>query len=601
MRIGSKGVIRHTEARRIGNMIAVKAYLGILPPDPLNRQPIVDPAQLLCAIAIPPGDPGLFNLAELPIFSRDDVMAVINAKQMRDLHHIKSVGRGSKNDAPPFGLQLPDFGHCASEEVIFRRFRRKAFGHLIQLCTPYSCTNKQRQIPFFQPRPIDQFHPIHQRRHRHQWQRERPPRPIVADDVHHERPERGRARDRLIHIKNSEAVLLCGHCSAIFILQLAGKKGIAQLSSPMQEKADFAEAQSGDRTVIRFHGRLTLARIGNLSERLGALAHPGCIVDLSEIERIDTIGAWVVHKFATAQHATISGADPVAQRLLQLVANSGEEVRVRPEAQNPVIQVLGQVGDAVAEAGRTMVGLVSFLGAIVVELLAILRHPSKLRLNAVVHRFELVGVNALGIIGLMSFLIGIVIAQQGAVQLAEFGLQSMTVNLVGIASARELGVLMTAIMVAGRSGSAFAAQLGTMKLTEEIDAMRTIGVSPISALVIPRMAAAILMMPLLGFYATIMAMIGGGLFCWGSLGIPPAAYIDGLQGSVRMIDMTVGLIKAPVFGLLIALTGCYQGMQVQGDAEQVGLRTTAAVVQAIFLVIVLDAFFAVFFTAIGWD
>lgn len=369
----------------------------------------------------------------------------------------------------------------------------------------------------------------------------------------------------------------------------------------MLEMADFTEERSGERTVIRFLGRLTLARMGSLPDRLGALATPGCIIDLGKIERIDTIGAWVVHKFAEAQGATIAGAGPDAQRLLQLVANSGEDVQVRPETPNPIVQVLGQVGSAVAEAGRTMVGLVSFLGAIILELLTILRHPSKLRLNAVIHRFELVGVNALGIIGLMSFLIGIVIAQQGAVQLAEFGLQSMTVNLVGIASARELGVLMTAIMVAGRSGSAFAAQLGTMKLTEEIDAMRTIGVSPISALVIPRLAAAILMMPLLGFYATIMAMVGGGLFCWGSLGIPPATYVDGLQGSVRLIDMTVGLVKAPVFGLLIALTGCYQGMQVQGDAEQVGLRTTAAVVQAIFLVIVLDAFFAVFFTAIGWD
>ena len=160
---------------------------------------------------------------------------------------------------------------------------------------------------------------------------------------------------------------------------------------------------------------------------------------------------------------------------------------------------------------------------------------------------------------------------------------------------------MTAIMVAGRSGSAFAAQLGTMKLTEEIDAMRTIGVSPVEALVIPRMMSSVLMMPLLGFYATIISIIGGGLFCWVSLGIPPVTFIQRIREVVPMTDMYVGLVKAPVFGAIIGLSGCFQGMQVESNAEQVGLRTTSAVVQAIFLVIVLDAFFAVFFTAIGWS
>jgi phospholipid/cholesterol/gamma-HCH transport system permease protein len=140
-----------------------------------------------------------------------------------------------------------------------------------------------------------------------------------------------------------------------------------------------------------------------------------------------------------------------------------------------------------------------------------------------------------------------------------------------------------------------------MKLTEEIDAMRTIGVSPIEALVLPRFYAAVLMMPLIGFFASILSMVGGGLFCWVSLDMPPATYVQGLRDAVLMTDMYVGLIKAPVFGGIIALAGCYNGMQVEGNAEQVGLRTTAAVVQAIFLVIVLDAFFAVFFQAIGWD
>jgi phospholipid/cholesterol/gamma-HCH transport system permease protein len=165
---------------------------------------------------------------------------------------------------------------------------------------------------------------------------------------------------------------------------------------------------------------------------------------------------------------------------------------------------------------------------------------------------------------------------------------------------RELGVLMTAIMVAGRSGSAFAAQIGTMKLTEEIDAMRTIGVSPIEALVIPRLLASVVMMPLLGFYAACIAIIGGAFISAFTLGIPFVTFLLRIREVLPLHDVWVGLVKAPFFGLIIAMAGCYQGMQVKSDAEEVGLRTTMAVVQAIFMVIVMDAFFAVFFTEVGW-
>ena len=200
----------------------------------------------------------------------------------------------------------------------------------------------------------------------------------------------------------------------------------------------------------------------------------------------------------------------------------------------------------------------------------------------------------------MSFLIGIVVAQQGAVQLRQFGAEIYTINLTGRLCLRELGVLMTAIMVAGRSGSAFAAQIGTMKLTEEVDAMRTIGVSPVEALVLPRIFAAVLMMPLLGFYSSVMAIIGGATIAALTLGIPFLTFLARVQEVVPMYDLWVCLVKAPVFGLIVALSGCYQGMQVKGNSEEVGLRTTMAVVQAIFAVIVLDAFFAVFFTNVGW-
>jgi phospholipid/cholesterol/gamma-HCH transport system permease protein len=276
-------------------------------------------------------------------------------------------------------------------------------------------------------------------------------------------------------------------------------------------------------------------------------------------------------------------------------------MRMRERPITPFIRVLGEIGDATAIAGRTMVGLLGFLGATSLAFINVIRHPSRFRVNAVVQQFEVVGVSALGIVGLMSFLIGIVIAQQGAVQLRQFGAEVYTINLVGRLTLRELGLLMTAIMVAGRSGSAFAAQIGTMKLTEEIDAMRTIGVSPMEALVVPRALAVVLTLPLLGFYASLIAIIGGGLLSWIALDIPPVTFILRIREVVPITDLYIGLIKAPVFGLIIAVAGCFQGMQVKGDAEQVGLRTTAAVVQSIFLVIVLDAFFAVFFSSIGWS
>mgnify|MGYP001442402505 CR=1 FL=1 len=365
--------------------------------------------------------------------------------------------------------------------------------------------------------------------------------------------------------------------------------------------ADFVEEMAGDVPVLRFTGRLTLPRLGDLPQRLEALARTPQRIDLSQIERLDTVGAWIVHKLSSEHDAEIVGLDADARTLLRQVERADQPVLMRPEPLSPFLRVLDEIGDATAIAARTMLGLLSFFGAILIGIWAVIREPRRFRADAVIQRFELVGVKALAIVGLMSFLIGIVIAQQGAVQLAQFGAESLTVNLIGRITTRELGVLMTAIMVAGRSGSAFAAQLGTMKLTEEIDAMRTIGVSPIEALVLPRLLATTVMMPLLGFFSMIIAMLGGGIFCWLSLDLPPLTYIQRLQEVIPMTDLWVGLTKAPVFGAIIAISGCFQGMQVEGNAEEVGLRTTAAVVQAIFLVIVLDAFFAVFFTSIGWD
>jgi phospholipid/cholesterol/gamma-HCH transport system permease protein len=368
----------------------------------------------------------------------------------------------------------------------------------------------------------------------------------------------------------------------------------------MTQPADLTEAETTDGRTLALTGSLSLAHLGDLPHRLDALQGDFATVDLSAIDHIDTIGAWLVHRFATEHGARIAGAGEDATHLIAVVARNDQPHDPPVVEIPPVGRILEQVGIAAKMTGATMLGLLAFLGATVIAFFHLAIHPSRIRGNAIVQRLEVVGISALWIIGLMSFLVGIVIAQQGAVQLEQFGMEVLTVNLVGRLTFRELGVLMTAIMVAGRSGSAFAAQIGTMMLNEEVDAMRTIGVQPMEALVMPRIIAAVVMMPLLAFYASIVAITGGGLLCWISLDIPPVTFVQRLREVVPMTDIYIGLIKAPVFGLIIGMAGCFQGLQVRGSAEEVGLRTTAAVVQGIFLVIVLDSIFAVLFTWVGW-
>jgi phospholipid/cholesterol/gamma-HCH transport system permease protein len=370
----------------------------------------------------------------------------------------------------------------------------------------------------------------------------------------------------------------------------------------MADAADFSVEQlPGGGSVVRFSGRLAIAAIGNIDDRLKSLTGPINQIDLTSIDHIDTVGAWLIYRTANEHGAKIVGADSDAKRLIEAVSGVDDTDPVAPKQVSSLNRFLAEVGNGVVVAFTTLLHFLGFVGQVVKASFVLMLNPRRFRWHAVVQHFDMVGVRALGIVGLMSFLIGIVIAQQGAVQLRQFGAEVFTINLIGRLTFRELGILMTAIMVAGRSGSAFAAQIGTMKITEEIDAMRTIGVVPAEALVVPRVIAAIIMMPLLGIYASLMAVIGGGILCWIVLEIPPDTFVLRLREVTPMTDFWIGMIKAPVFGAIIAMAGCFQGMQVEGNSEQVGLKTTAAVVQAIFLVIVLDAFFAVFFSSIGWD
>lgn len=367
------------------------------------------------------------------------------------------------------------------------------------------------------------------------------------------------------------------------------------------------ETENGKGALITVSGRLTVRFADQFSPKFRDLeARDGPLqVDISDTDRIDTVGAWVLYRLRSVRQEAgketeIVGASDDMEQLIQQIGDAKLDTRMRPEKRGGPLGLLERFGGHIVEGTLQLGAFLAFLGVTMMALGRTVLHPRRLRGAAIFRQAETVGVEALGIIGLMSFLVGIVIAQQGAVQLRQFGAEVFVINLVGRITFRELGVLMTAIMVAGRSGSAFAAQLGSMKLAEEIDAMRTIGMPPIEVLVLPRLLAAVLAMPLLAFYGSIMAIGGGTLVSWLQLGIPPATFISRLQEVVPITDVWVGLIKAPVFGLIIAVAGCFQGLQVEGNAEEVGRRTTAAVVQAIFLVIVLDAFFAVFFSMLGW-
>ena len=352
--------------------------------------------------------------------------------------------------------------------------------------------------------------------------------------------------------------------------------------------------------MLALSGAMLVSTVGSVEKELRAINHDLSRIDLSGVEEIDTVGAWLTTRLAANHEAEIVGASNRARRLLDAVLTAWSDADIAAPREPVWLRVPNSIADKVFAARSGIVGVIGFFGQILVGLLSIMRHPSRFPGRSIVRQMELVGVSALPIIGLMSFLIGIVIAQQGATQLEQFGAEGLTINLVGRITTRELGVLMTAIMVAGRSGSAFAAQIGTMKLTEEIDAMRTIGISPIEVLVIPRIIACTIMMVLLGFYSSVIGIVGGAVVGEYFLGIPFFTFLERIQEVVPVHDMWVGLIKAPVFGLIVALAGCYHGMQVRGNSEEVGLRTTMAVVSAIFAVIVLDAFFAVFFTEIGW-
>ena len=327
-------------------------------------------------------------------------------------------------------------------------------------------------------------------------------------------------------------------------------------------------------------------------------------IDISRVGQLDTAGAWVVvtlERRAQAAGLTpqIIGATSLQSDLIATIRRNMPDADVSPPPTPTISDRLEQIGRRTVAGLRSTMEMVGFLGRVVATIIGLLLRPQRIRWTAIVHHMQQVGLNAVPIVSLMAFLIGVVLAFQGAAQLRQFGAEVFVVDLIAISILRELGILLTAIIVAGRSGSAFTAAIGSMKMREEIDAMRTLGLDPIEVLVAPRVIALILMLPVLGVIANFAGLFGGALMSWIELGVSPGVFQSRLISNTDVSHFGVGLIKAPFFALIIGIVGCYEGMQVKGDAESLGSLTSTSVVLSIFLVITADALFSIFFAILG--
>jgi phospholipid/cholesterol/gamma-HCH transport system permease protein len=368
----------------------------------------------------------------------------------------------------------------------------------------------------------------------------------------------------------------------------------------------LAAAREGGSLVLAAAGSWLVATAADLDRSLTALDLPQgrqVSLDLSGIDRLDTAGAWLVlrteHDLLARGNAVEIRNLPAAFAPLFEQVRAGGRVRAvthpRP-AHHTLIGFVARIGEVTIEQAARGYSILGFFGLVCQTAFAVLRDPRRLRVTAMLAQMERTGVDALPIVGLLSFLIGIVIAFQGADQLRQFGAEIYTVNLLGVGMLRELAVLMTAIILAGRSGSAFTAQLGTMRVNEEIDAMRAIGLDPIEVLVIPRLFALLLTLPMLTLYADFAGLFGGWLMTWAALGFTVPQFLRQLHSALSGWTFWIGVIKSPFFATIIALVGCYEGLRVGRSAESVGRQTTLSVVEAIFLVIVSDAAFSILFS-----
>jgi phospholipid/cholesterol/gamma-HCH transport system permease protein len=326
-------------------------------------------------------------------------------------------------------------------------------------------------------------------------------------------------------------------------------------------------------------------------------------IDMARVERLDTFGAWLLERLVRAFSAR--GCATKVEGLKADYRSLVDDVHVvkleKPPARRTIqlTDALASIGQSIVSVGGSFGAFVNLLGALSVVIVRTLAQPRRLRFTSMVHQLDNVGWRGVPIIILITFLVGCIIAQQGIFHFSKFGADIYVVDMVGILVLRELGVLIVCIMVAGRSGSAYTAELGSMKMREEIDALQTMGFDPIEVLILPRILALIVGVPILTFLGSIAALYGGGLVCWLYGGIEPNIFIERLKEAISLDHFEVGMIKAPFMALVIGVVACVEGMNVKGSAESLGLQTTASVVESIFLVIVLDGLFAIFFASIG--
>jgi phospholipid/cholesterol/gamma-HCH transport system permease protein len=326
-------------------------------------------------------------------------------------------------------------------------------------------------------------------------------------------------------------------------------------------------------------------------------------IDMGAVDHLDTFGAWLLERlmrdFSARGAATqVTGLKDNYRALMKEVHG------VKPEQPpalggSSIVSAIASIGRSIAMIGGSFSAFINMLGALMVAMLRVIAHPSRFRFTAMVHQLDNVGWRAVPIVMLITFLIGGIIAQQGIFHFAKFGADIYVVDMVGILVLREIGVLIVAIMVAGRSGSAYTAELGTMQMREEIDALRTMGFDPIEVLILPRIVALLIAVPILAFLGSMAALYGGGLVAWLYGGISPDIYLSRLKEAVTLQTFEVGMIKAPFMAMVVGVVACVDGLAVKGSSESLGLQTTASVVESIFLVIVLDGFFAMFFASIG--
>ncbi len=374
------------------------------------------------------------------------------------------------------------------------------------------------------------------------------------------------------------------------------------MSAPQSPEPDTAAdlAPGAAPSELRCTGAWVLRELPRLEPRLEALAAPAgdLVIEASGVTTMDTAGAWLLHRTVRALEARGRTVRVVALRaefrtLVDLIA-SHTIVTGAPAPSPPGL--LEQAGRRAYAMTVGSYGLLSFAGETAIALVRSVFDPRRIRWRPILHNLQTAGVEALPITGVLTFLLGIVIAYQGAEQLQRVGANIYIADLVGLSMVRELSPLITAIIVAGRSGSAYTAQIGTMKVTEEVDALRTIGIGPIDLLVLPKLFALVLALPLLTVYTDAMGILGGMVMARAQLGVSFTTFVDRLEDSVSLTSCLIGVGKAPVFAAVIALVGCYQGFNVSGSAVSVGSRTTVSVVQSIFLVILFDALFSIVFS-----